>query len=179
MNVSIAQSCPTLCDCLDYIAPRLLCPWDFPGDNTGVDFHSLLQGIFRTQESNRGLLHCRWILYHVSYQGMANRALQKWWSMISRISHKRDGSLCLVLFWLLALGKASHHDVRTVEQPEESSYGEELRPFIKGQHRLTIQCEWAILEVYLPAPVTLSDDCSSWLPLLETSGARTIQLSHF
>ena len=25
---------------------RLLCPWDSPGKNTGVDYHSLLQGIF-------------------------------------------------------------------------------------------------------------------------------------
>ena len=30
---------------------------------------SLLQGIFRTQEWNRGLLHGRRILYQVSYQG--------------------------------------------------------------------------------------------------------------
>ena len=36
---------------------RLLCPWDFPGKNTGVGSHSLLQGIFPTQESNLGLPH--------------------------------------------------------------------------------------------------------------------------
>ena len=29
----------------------------------------LLQGIFLTQESEQGLLHCRWILYQLSYQG--------------------------------------------------------------------------------------------------------------
>ena len=28
---------------------RLLCPWDSPGKNTGVDCHALLQGIFPTQ----------------------------------------------------------------------------------------------------------------------------------
>ena len=37
--------------------------------NTGVGSLSLLQGIFLTQESNCGLLHCRWILYQLSYQG--------------------------------------------------------------------------------------------------------------
>ena len=37
--------------------------------NTGVSSLSLLQGIFLTQESNRGLLHCRWILYQLNYQG--------------------------------------------------------------------------------------------------------------
>ena len=36
--------------------------------NTGVGSLSLLQRIFPTQESNRGLLHCRGILYQLSYQ---------------------------------------------------------------------------------------------------------------
>ena len=31
--------------------------------------HALLQGIFLTQESNQGLLHCRQSLYQLSYQG--------------------------------------------------------------------------------------------------------------
>ena len=39
----VAQSCATLC------TPRLLCPWDSPGKNTGVDSHALLQGIFPAQ----------------------------------------------------------------------------------------------------------------------------------
>ena len=38
---------------------RLLCPWDFPGKNTGVGCHFLLQGIFPTQGSNLHLPHCR------------------------------------------------------------------------------------------------------------------------
>ena len=37
--------------------------------NTGVGSPSLLQGIFPTQELNRGLLHCRWIPYQLSHQG--------------------------------------------------------------------------------------------------------------
>ena len=37
---------------------RLLCPWNSPGKNTGVDSHSLLQGIFPTQGPNPGLPHC-------------------------------------------------------------------------------------------------------------------------
>ena len=40
-----------------------------PGKNTGVGCHFLLQGIFPTQGSNPGLLHCRQTLYHLSYQG--------------------------------------------------------------------------------------------------------------
>ena len=37
--------------------------------NPGVSGLTLLQGIFLIQESNQGLLHCRWILYQLSYQG--------------------------------------------------------------------------------------------------------------
>ena len=48
---------------------RLFCPWDSQGKNTGADSHTLLQGIFPTQGSNLGLLHCRQILYHLSHQG--------------------------------------------------------------------------------------------------------------
>ena len=33
---------------------------------TGMGSLSLLQKIFSTQESNQGLLHCRWILYQLS-----------------------------------------------------------------------------------------------------------------
>ncbi len=37
--------------------------------NTGVGSLSLLKWIFSTQELNWGLLHCRQILYQLSYQG--------------------------------------------------------------------------------------------------------------
>ena len=43
---------------------KLLCPWDSPGNNTGVGCHALLQGIFMTQGLNLQLLYCRQILYH-------------------------------------------------------------------------------------------------------------------
>ena len=41
---------------------------DFPSKNTRVGCHFILQGIFLTQGSNRGLLHCRQILYQLSHQ---------------------------------------------------------------------------------------------------------------
>ena len=50
----------------------LYSPWNSPGQNTGVDNLSLLQGIFPTQRSNPGLLHCRWILYQLSHKQLAN-----------------------------------------------------------------------------------------------------------
>ena len=47
----------------------LYSPWNSPGQNTGVGSLSFLQQIFLTQESNGGLLHCRRILYQLSYRG--------------------------------------------------------------------------------------------------------------
>ena len=46
-------------------------PAEPPGKpkNTGVGSLYLLQQIFPTQELNQVLLHCRWILYQLSYQG--------------------------------------------------------------------------------------------------------------
>ena len=54
----------------DSLQPHgLYSPWNSPGQNTGVGSLSLLQWIFPIQESNWGLLHCRQILYQLSYQG--------------------------------------------------------------------------------------------------------------
>jgi hypothetical protein len=49
----------------------MVCPWNFPGKNIGVGFHSLLQGIFLTQGLYQDLLNCRLILYCLSYQRLS------------------------------------------------------------------------------------------------------------
>ena len=49
---------------------------DSPGKYTGVGCHAFLQGIFPNQGSNPGLLHCRWILYQLSHQGIP--AILEW-----------------------------------------------------------------------------------------------------
>ena len=43
-------------------------PWNSLGQNTGVGSLSLFQGIFPTQRSNTGLLHCRQIFYQLSHR---------------------------------------------------------------------------------------------------------------
>ena len=54
----------------DSLQPHgLYSPSNSPGQNTGVGSCSLLQGIFTTQGSNPGLLHCRWIPYQLSHKG--------------------------------------------------------------------------------------------------------------
>ena len=62
--MKVAQSCPTLCDPMDYtvhgiLQARILEWVAFP----------FSRGIFPIQGSNPGLLHCRWILYQLSHQG--------------------------------------------------------------------------------------------------------------
>ena len=61
-----AKSSPTLCDPMDC---SLQGSSHFPGKNTGVGCHFLLQEIFPSQGLNPGLPHCRQMLYHLSHQG--------------------------------------------------------------------------------------------------------------
>ena len=63
----VAQLCPTLCDPMDCSPPGSSDHGDSPGKNTGVGCHALLQR--NLPGSNPGLLHCRRIVYHLSYQG--------------------------------------------------------------------------------------------------------------
>ena len=60
-------------------------PTEPPGKpkNPGVGSLFLLQWIFLTQELNWGLLNCRWILYHLSYQGTS-----LWEDKISRNGYR-------------------------------------------------------------------------------------------
>ena len=61
---SVTQSCLTLWP--HGLQPtKLLCPWNSPGQNTGVGSLSLLQGIFPTQEVNPGLPQ---ILYQLNHK---------------------------------------------------------------------------------------------------------------
>ena len=63
VKVLVVKSCLTLCDPMDGSPPGSSVHGIFPGKNTGVHCHSLLQGL------NLHLLHCRQILYHLSHHG--------------------------------------------------------------------------------------------------------------
>ena len=58
-------------------ATRLLCPWDFPGKNTGVGCHFLFWGIFPIQGSIPCLLHWQASSLPLSHQ----------WSPVQRLRH--------------------------------------------------------------------------------------------
>ena len=80
---------------------RLLCPWDFPGKNTGVGCHFLLQGIFLTQESNPRLL----CLLHQQTDSLPRRHLgspSKSWLQTQYLPQEME-----VLFFFFLIGPGS------------------------------------------------------------------------
>ena len=58
--------------------PWTIQPMEFSRPEYQSGYHSPLQGIFPTQVSNPGLLHCRRILYQLSHQK---------WSEVKSLSH--------------------------------------------------------------------------------------------
>ena len=69
VKVKVTQSCPTLCDPMDYTVHGILkariLEW------VAVPFS---RGIFPTQRLDPGLPHYRWILYQLSHQGSPSRS---------------------------------------------------------------------------------------------------------
>ena len=61
MKVKVAQSCLTFCDPMDYTVDGIL-------QVRILEWVAFFQGIFSTQGSNSGLLHCRQILYQLSHK---------------------------------------------------------------------------------------------------------------
>ena len=85
-----AQSCPTVCDPMDWSSPtRLLCPWNFSGKSTRMGCHFLLQGIFPTQGLNAGLLCRQADKLPLSYVGSPGNI-----SAINQNQGKPSQSLC-------------------------------------------------------------------------------------
>ena len=63
-EVRVAQSCPTLCDPMDYTVHGIL-----HARILGWAAFPFSRRLFPTQGSNPGLLHCRWLLYQLSHKG--------------------------------------------------------------------------------------------------------------
>ena len=68
----------------------LYSPWNSPGQKTGDGSLSFLQGIFPTQGSNPGLLHCRRILYQLNHEGSPRILEQVAYLFSSRSSWPRN-----------------------------------------------------------------------------------------
>ena len=80
-------------------------PFEPPGKpkNTGVGSLSLLQGIFLTQELNWGLLHCRWILHQLSYQGSPHLLYTRPLNILCHAVHLFHHRVMLYLLYLFCI----------------------------------------------------------------------------
>ena len=81
----------------ELLPARLLHLWNFPGKNTQVACHFLLQGIFLTQGSNPCLLHLlnyRKVLYHLSYQGSFHLGCFYIFSILGKNSYVQNMPSC-------------------------------------------------------------------------------------
>ena len=81
--------------------PRLLCPWSFPGKNTALGCHFLLQGIFLTQGSNPvSCVSCigRCILYHcAAWEALTNlEASNKYRTELNKLEFKSNWGLAYI-----------------------------------------------------------------------------------
>ena len=107
----------------------LLCPWDFPGKNTRVDCHFLLQDIFPIQGLNLGLPHCRQTLYHLSHKRSPWTAKRSNQSILKEISPEYS------LEWLvlkLKLQYCGHLMQRTNSLGKNPYSGKDWRQEEKG-----------------------------------------------
>ena len=69
VKAAVAKSGPTIGYPIDCSPPGSSVHGILPARILELSCRSLLQGIFQTQGSNLGLLHCRQILYHLSHHG--------------------------------------------------------------------------------------------------------------
>ena len=106
-------------------------PAEPPGKpkNTGVGSLSLLQGIFPTQKLNQGFLHCRQILYQLSYQG----------------SHGRKESLLYFRCWQLGGHGGGQTSVQRQIPPTDDLVGQEFLMAGEGLHAETAQSALTVI----------------------------------
>ena len=138
----------------DSLRPHgLYSPWNSPGQNTRVGSLSLLQGVFPTQglnqeslflthDWNRGLPHCRQILYQLSYQ------VGKWQSGRGRASR--------MVMWNgqgLGSGRAKHQPLSSQGQGQswvKSPRG--VSPFFPPEFSLSRDFSLYFIERWGPKP---------------------------
>ena len=76
---------------------RFLHPWDFPGKNTGVGYHFLLQGTFLTQGLNPCLLHWQADSLPLNYLGVTDRLQSGFIYALYYLLYLNMGRICNLL----------------------------------------------------------------------------------
>ena len=135
----VAQSCPALCNPMNYILPDSSVHGDSPGKNTEVGCHALLQGIFPT----RGLNSCLLCLLNWEALSLTNS------EEINRRKFSSDQSLSRV--WLFAtLWTIAHQATLSMGFSRQGYWRRLLCPSHRGSSRprdwTHISCiSWRIL----------------------------------
>ena len=86
--VKVTQSCLTLWDSMD-------CPWNSPGQNTGVGSLSLLQGIFLTRDRTQVSHIAGGFFYQLSHKGSPRILVAYPFSNGSSQSRNQTGVSCI------------------------------------------------------------------------------------
>ena len=145
----VVQSCPTLCNSMDYSPPHCSVLGDSPGKNTGVGCRALLQGIFATQGSNPGLPHVDSSLSEPPGKPMVDRTyFLKMHSLIRGVFNPREA-------WLRERVKSG----KTERQPRPD--GESLRwPWLprrtQSSHPVPHKPYWMTINKNSPSRATVA-----------------------
>ena len=150
---SESESCSVISNSLQ--PHGLYSPWNSPGQNTGVGSFSLLQGIFPTQESNPGLLHCGQICYQLTHQGSQDSICLKATKVILKFCKPGFNSTWTENFQMFKL------DLEKAEEPEiklPTSIGS-----LKKQESSRKTSTSALLTTSKPLTVWITTDCEKFL----------------
>ena len=137
----MAQSCPTLCDPVNYtihgILQARILEW--------VAFR-LLPGIFPTQGWNPHLLHSRWILYQLSHKGSPR--ILEWvaYPFFSRPSGPRNWTRISCI----AGGFFTNWTIREARVGKESVCNVVDLSLIPGMGKIPWSGKWEPISVFLP-----------------------------
>ena len=129
----VAKSCLALCHPMECSPPSSSVHGDSPDKNTTASCHALLQGIFPTQGQNSGLPFCRWILYHLSYQGIPTPGSSV--HINSLFYLKIHG---VILLWIQIGNQTSKWDIFSLILVQDSHYANGSQGVLQERIVLTV-----------------------------------------
>ena len=103
-----------------------------PSKSTGVGCYFLLQGLFLTQGSNPGLLHCMQILYQLSHEGSQSH---RYWVWQNKFCHSHQPRKCSNL---LKWPKAFSHQFKFEPYSLFSNFSRKIKTQVQNRSIYTI-----------------------------------------
>ena len=135
---------------------------EFSRPEYGVGSLSLLQGIFPTQGSNPGLLHCRWILYQLSHKGSPR--ILEWvaypFSSGSSQPRNRTGVSCIAggFFTNQVIREAPTTRVLSLKW-ESGGHREPSCALMDGEQVCTASLLWPLFQIFISTSIYITQAC--------------------